>query len=216
MELDAVIETLFNSMPGRLNATEIYPEILGRLDAATAQALAREGEQKLRELGGPAQRVIDKLPTNFLNLGFITTLFPKARIIHCRRDPLDTCLSCYLQNFGASIPYSLDLRHLGRYYRAYERLMAHWSRVLPVPMFELNYEELTANPEEISRRLVAFCGLEWDERCLRFHQTQRIVRTASVLQVRQPIYRSAVGRWKHYEAFLQPLREALAGVTAPG
>ncbi len=204
------LNTLTGTLPKRLSAPGSYPEAIERLDAVTAQAFAQELDQSLRTWGPGADRVVDKMPGNFAHLGLIATLLPRARIIHCRRDPIDTCLSCYFQNFGGPIAYTLDLGHLGRYYRAYDRLMAHWAQVLPVPIFELNYEELTADQEAVSRRLVAFCGLEWDERCLRFHQNQRTVRTASVLQVRQPMYRSAVGRWKRYEAFLQPLLDALA------
>jgi hypothetical protein len=114
-----------------------------------------------------------------------------------------------LQDFGDPLPFGQDLRHLGHHYREYERLMAHWARALPLPVFELNYEELTAEQEAVSRRLVAFCGLEWDDRCLRFHETDRPVLTASALQVRRPMYRSSVGRWKRYEKHLGPLLEAL-------
>ena len=190
-------------------AEDGYPECLARLDAATAQLVAKEYLQKLRQLGGTATRVVDKMPMNFFQLGLIATLFPGARIIHCRRDPVDVCLSCYFQNFAHPHLFTLDLRHLGHYYREYERLMAHWVKVLPLPLLDLHYEELTADQEAASRRLLAFCGLEWDERCLRFHDTQRVVHTSSVLQVRQPMYRSSVGRWKRYEAHLQPLLEAL-------
>jgi tetratricopeptide (TPR) repeat protein len=201
------VEGLIGSLAGRQG--EGYPECLARLDAATARALAEAYLHRLRSLGGGADRVVDKLPFNYLHLGLIATLFPKARIIHCRRDPVDTCVSCFFQNFADPHPFALDLRHLGQYYREYERLMAHWAQVLPVPVFELRYEELTADQEGVSRRLVAFCGLEWDERCLEFNETRRAVRTASTLQVRQPMYRSSVGRWKRYEAHLQPLLEAL-------
>jgi Sulfotransferase family len=207
-----IVGTLINSLPQRLGTTESFPEVMAKLDATVTRQVAEAHARLLQEHGGAAERVIDKLPGNYLNLGFIATLFPKARIIHCRRDPVDTCLSNYIQNYQGSIPYARDLVHLGRYYRAYARLMAHWAKVLPVPIFELQYEEMTAGPEALSRRLIAFCGLEWDERCLRFHETQRVVRTASVLQVRQPIYRSSVGRWKRYEAFLQPLTETLGDV----
>jgi tetratricopeptide (TPR) repeat protein len=206
-----VVGTLINTLPQRLGATETFPEVMAKLDATVTRRVAEEHEQRLKEHGGAAARVVDKLPGNFLNLGFIATLFPRARIIHCRRDPVDTCLSNYIQNYQGSVPYTLDLVHLGRFYRAYERLMAHWASVLPMPVFELQYEEMTARQEEVSRRLVAFCGVDWDDRCLRFHETQRAVRTASLLQVRQPLYRSSVGRWKRYEAFLQPLIETLAG-----
>ena len=138
------------------------------------------------------------------------SLFPRARIIHCVRDPVDTCVSCYFQNFAGPLPFVRDLAHLGAYYREYERLMAHWKAVLPVSLFELSYEELTANQEETSRRLVEFCGLEWDDRCLRFHETERVIWTASLLQVRRPMYRHSVGRWRRYESHLQPLLESLA------
>jgi tetratricopeptide (TPR) repeat protein len=205
------LDRLALALPQRLGTTEGYPECVARLDAVVARALAEEYLQGLGRRGKGADRVVDKLPFNFIHLGVIATLFPRARIIHCRRDPVDTCLSCFFQNFGEPHPFTLDLGHLGHYYRQYERLMAHWGRVLPVPVFELNYEELTADQEGVSRRLVAFCGLEWDERCLRFHETDRPVRTASALQVRKPLYRSAVGRWKRYERHLGPLLAALRG-----
>jgi tetratricopeptide (TPR) repeat protein len=192
----------------RGGGTDTYPELLARLDAATVRAVAEEHLLRLRQLGGAAPRVVDKMPSNFLHLGLIATLFPRARIVHCRRDAIDTCLSCYAQNFVSPFPFKHDLGQLGFYYREYQRLMIHWTQVLPI--FELRYEELTAAPEQVSRELLAYCGLDWDDRCLRFHETGRPVRTASMLQVRQPMYRSAVGRWKHYEKHLGPLIEALA------
>ncbi len=205
------LERLAQSLPRRLRTEEEYPECVARLDAATARAVAEEYLEALRRRGGEAARVVDKLPANFHHLGLIATLFPRARVIHCRRDPRDTCVSCFVQDFREPHPFALDLEHLGHYYREYERLMSHWKRVLPVPVFELDYEELTADQEGVSRRLVAFCGLEWDERCLRFHETDRPVQTASALQVRKPMYRSAVGRWKRYERHLGPLLAALRG-----
>jgi tetratricopeptide (TPR) repeat protein len=203
------IGRIVDSLPQRLGATEEYPECLQRLDAPTAQTLAETYLQRLRQLGGEAVRVVDKMPANSLHLGVIATLFPRARIIHCLRDPIDTCLSCFFQNFGEPHPFTHDLNHLGQYYQEHKRLMAHWTRMLPVPLFELRYEELTADQQAVSRRLLDFCGLDWDERCLRFNETQRPVRTSSILQVRQPLYRSSVGRWKRYEQYLKPLLEAL-------
>ncbi len=203
------IDGLATRLPERLGGTQPYPECLERLDPATARAAADVYLGRLRQYGGTAARVIDKLPFNFVHLGLIAALFPRARIVHCRRDPIDTCLSVYFQDFAQSLPCGRDLGQLGRYYRDYERLMAHYAQVLPLPLFELRYEELTADQEAVSRRFVSFCGLEWDERCLRFHETERTVRTCSALQVRQPLYRSSVGRWKHYEAHLGPLLEAL-------
>jgi hypothetical protein len=208
------IGRMVGTLPQRLGGADNYPECLARLDEATARALAEEYLQRLRQLGGEAVRVVDKFPTNFLYLGLIATLFPRARVVHCRRDPIDTCLSCYFQNFADPLPFKLDLGHLGHYYCEYERLMAHWTRVLPVPVFELRYEELTADQEAVSRRLVEFCGLEWDERCLRFHEARRPVQTASALQVRRPLYRSSVGRWKRYESHLRTLLETLGHGTS--
>ncbi len=207
------IGDLVTNLPRRLGGD--YPDCLERLDAETAHALADEYLRHLRQLGGAADRVVDKMPFNGLHLGLIATLFPRARVVYCRRDPVDTCLSCYFQHLVEPQAFTSDLGHLGHYYREYERLMAHYARVLPVPIFELSYEELTGDQEAVSRRLVEFCGLDWDERCLRFHETERVVLTPSTLQVRRPLYRSSVGRWKHYEAHLRPLLEALGRVTAP-
>lgn len=203
------LERLARSLPERLGGPERYPDCVARLDAATARAVAEEYLQTLKHLAGEAIRVVDKLPFNFMHLGVIATLFPKARIIHCRRDRVDTCLSCFFQNFADPQPFTLDLGLLGQYYREYERLMSRWTKVLPLPVFELRYEDLTADQETWSRRLIDFCGLEWDERCLRFHETRREVRTASTLQVRRPMYGSSVGRWKRYAGHLRPLLEAL-------
>lgn len=201
------IEKLTQTLSNRMGAS--YPECLAGLDAATSKDLAGLYLDRLLQMGGATERVVDKMPSNFLYLGLIATLFPRAALIHCQRNAIDTCLSCFFQNFGNPHPFASDLRTLGQYYREYRRLMAHWASVLPVPLFDLHYEELTATQEATSRRLVAFCGLDWDERCLHFEETRRVVRTASVLQVRQPMYRSSVGRWKRYERHLGPLLEEL-------
>jgi hypothetical protein len=160
---------------------------------------------RLRSLAPEAARITDKMPSNFRFVGFIRMALPNARIIHTRRDPLDTCISCFSRLFGKK-SFTSNLGTLGRYYRSYETLMAHWRGVLPPgAMLEVQYEELVADFENQARRLVAYCGLEWDERCLAFHETKRPVRTASVTQVRQPIYRSSVGRWLPYKDMLAPL-----------
>jgi len=157
-----------------------------------------------------AARVTDKALENFSELGLIHLALPNARIIHTRRDPIDTGLSCFSKLFGGDLPYSYDLGELGRYYRAYARLMAHWRAVLPAGvMLEVDYEDTTADIETQARRVLAHCGLEWDDRCLDFHRTDRWVHTASAAQVREPVYRSAVGKWRAYEPFLGPLIEAL-------
>jgi tetratricopeptide (TPR) repeat protein len=189
-----------------------YPESLTNLDAMTALNLAGAylvGLQKYLDAAPTCVRVVDKYPGNFVHLGLIVTLFPRARIIHCRRDPVDTCFSCYFQQFLEPYLFDLDLRHVAQYYSEYDRLMARWREVLPVPMFELRYEVLTSDQEPVTRRLLAFCGLDWDERCLRFHETRRPVLSASALQVRRPMYQTSVGRWKRYEPYLKPLLEEL-------
>ncbi len=164
---------------------------------------------KLDRLSRDARHVTDKLPDNFLRLGFIATLFPKARIVHCRRDPMDNGLSCYETAFGDATPWAWDLTSIGQYYRQYQRLMAHWRAVLPNPIFEFVYEDVVNEPEAWTRRLIEFCGLDWEESCLAFHETERPVNTASWNQVRRPIYKDSIGRWRRYEAQLAPLRDAL-------
>lgn len=157
-----------------------------------------------------AKRVTDKMPQNFLHLGMIALLFPMARVIHCTRDPLDTCLSCYFQEFGGDHPYAYDLADLGAYYRQYQRLMAHWGEVLDIPVFEVRYEELAREPQRLSQAMVEFCGLKWDKRCLEFYGSEHLAATASMQQVRQPIYESSVGRRQNYASYLEPLKRALA------
>lgn len=159
-------------------------------------------------------RLIDKMPSNFLYLGIIARVFPGGRIIHCRRDPVDTCLSCYARNFSGEQPFCYDQRELGQFYRDYHRLMAHWrTALLPGSMIEVDYEAVVSDLEGQSRRLIAFLGLDWHDACLDFHQARRVVRTASTAQVRQPIYRNAVGRWRAYADHLAPLIESLGDLV---
>jgi hypothetical protein len=197
------------ALPRTLGSAEPYPRCLDTLTQAQVDALAQQHLAKLAALSGNAPRVTDKMPLNFLNLGLIALLFPHARVIHCTRDPLDTCLSCYFCNFAGNLPYTYDLAHLGQFYKEYTRLMRHWKKVLPVRMREVSYEQLVADPEAQMRALVAFCGLDWDGNCLEFHNTERAVMTASDVQVRRPIYNSSVGLWRRYEKHLAPLLEAL-------
>lgn len=181
----------------------------------SAEALGRIGARYvagLRALAPFSARIVDKLPGNFVWAGLIHLALPRARLIHIRRDAMDTCFSCFTKTFAGRLNYTYDLGELGRYYRAYERLMAHWRSVLPPDvLLEIDYEALVDDVEGQAKRLVAFVGLDWDARCLEFHKTERQVHTASVFQVRQPLYRSSIGRWRHYEAQLSPLREALEG-----
>ena len=157
-----------------------------------------------------ADKIIDKMPANFRFLGLIHLALPNARIIHTCRDPIDTCLSCFSKLFTDEQAFTYDLGELGRYYRAYQKLMEHWWHVLPPGvMLDVQYEELVIDFEEQARRIVTHCGLEWDDCCLSFYEKQRPVKTASVVQVRQPVYRSSVGRWRPDRDLLRPLLEAL-------
>lgn len=155
-----------------------------------------------------AVRIVDKTPFNADILGVIHRILPNARMIYMRRDPIDTCLSCYFQDFANMAPFTLDLADLAHYYREHHRLMRHWRTVLPAgTLLEVPYEELVLEQEAWSRRVVEFIGLEWDAKCLEFHRTQRPVLTASNWQVRQKVYSSAVGRWRNYQKFIGPLLE---------
>ena len=161
-----------------------------------------------------AKRITDKIPTNFFAIGLIHAMLPNAKIIHVRRSPLDTCLSCFTQLFNRAHEYSYDLAELGGYYVGYAGLMEHWRRVLPEGAFlEVDYEDVVSDLEGQARRMVEYCGLEWHEACLDFYRNARPIQTASVMQVRQPIYRSSVGRWRHYEPYLAPLIDALGSLA---
>ncbi len=212
-ELEQMNE-LARGLGERLGHRQAYPECVAGLDEVTAERVAEEHLDQLDRDGGRAARSIDKMPHNFNHLGLIALLFPRARLIHCLRDPRDTCLSCYFQDFGPRQPFTCDFDHLARYYRDYQRLMAHWHAVLPIPILDVPYEALVGDQEGWSRKLIDFVGLDWDDRCLVFHQTERPVFTSSAWQVRQPLYNSSIGRWRHYEKHLEPLFQAL-GVDAP-
>jgi hypothetical protein len=185
-------------------------ETLKRMTDADFAALGARYRDKLRKLAPSAPRIVDKQLSNCQYLGLIRMALPDARVIHTRRDPVDTCLSCFAQTFSAGFGYTNDLGDLGRYYRGYAELMAHWRDVLPEgAMLEVQYEDLVADFEPQARRILDYCGLPWDARCLTFHETQRPVITASAAQVRRPIYQTSAGRAKGYGRLLQPLIEAL-------
>jgi tetratricopeptide (TPR) repeat protein len=178
--------------------------------AATIAGLGSAYLEGLATQAPGASRVIDKLPVNFRNIGLIHAALPGARFIHLERNSLDTCLSIYFQGFSAAHPYATEFGDLAHYYHEYRRLMAHWRAVLPPQtLLEVRYEELVDDPEGWSRRMLAHIGLPWDPRCLEFHRTHRPVLTASNWQVRQPISKGSVDRWRRYERFIGPLREAL-------
>ena len=160
--------------------------------------------------GGRSDRVVDKMPDNYLYLGLITVLFPNAVLIHCRRDLRDVAVSCWMTNFR-HIHWANDCDDIARRFHDYLRVMDHWRRVLPVALLEVDYEETVADLEGAARRLISWVGLNWEPACLAFHETRRPIRTASVSQVRQPIYTHSVARWKHYEEDLKPIFEQIGG-----
>ena len=201
---------------GEPGAPGSLPAALGALRREDLEAAARDYLAYVGARAGGAARTTDKLPENYRHLGLIAAMLPNARIVHVVRDPMDVCVSNYLVRFRWGHAWSYGFDSLAREHRAYERLMAHWRAVLPSPMHEQSYESLVASPESESRRLVEFCGLAWDDRCLDFHLTERSVHTASGWQVRQPIYRRSVGRWRNYERHLGPLREALGAAAGAG
>jgi hypothetical protein len=188
-----------------------YPLAAKHLTAAVATRLINEYETRLRrDIGLEVPHVIDKHPLNFRHLGLISMLFPQARIIHCTRHPVDTGLSNYFQQFPLYYDYSFDLRNIGHFYGEYKRLMEHWRKALPLRMIEISYEDMVMKTEESARKTLEFLGLEWDERCLAPHTNPCAVETASQWQVRQPIYSQSLGRWRHYEKHLTPLKEMLS------
>ena len=179
------------------------------MDRQTLAKLADEYLQALRRKSDQALVITNKLPMNFLYIGLIRRLFPNSTIIHCRRDPRDTCLSNYFGYFAEPKNFRSNLADLGHFYRQYEILMTHWERLFSGSILHIDYEVLVDDLEGVSRDMIAHCGLEWDERCLSFHETKREVLTASRLQVRRPLYTSAVGRWRHYADHLETLNKTL-------
>ncbi len=188
---------------------DAYPESLRGAPRAVFEALGRRYLAETRPLRTGRARFIDKLPNNFSHIGLIHAILPNATIIDVRRHPMDACFSCFKQYFASGQSFSYDLSGLGRYYRQYLAVMDHWDAVLPGKVLHLSYEELIRAPEPMIRRLLAHCGLPFEETCLRFHETKRAVRTASSEQVRKPLYASGVGHWRRYEHELQPLRLSL-------
>ena len=187
-----------------------YPAAARQISAAEADRLTTGYEKRLRREAGPEKiHVIDKNPLNFRQVGLIAMLFPQARIIHCTRQALDTCVSNYFQRFPLFLDYAFDLRNIGHFYSQYARLMEHWRTVPGLKMMEASYEDAILRTEQTARAMLDFMGLEWDARCLAPHTNRSPVETASQWQVRQPIYQRALERWRHYEKHLGPLREAM-------
>lgn len=205
-ELDLFFNLAMNSDYGKPGLSEAIkrPEEI----AEEIRELGEEYCSSLRELSDN-RFVIDKLPHNFLHIGLIKLALPNAKIIHCKRKPEDNCLSLFKTYFSANIGFSYDLTELGKYHLLYQDLMEHWHATFPGQIFDVNYEEMINDQEKTTKGILEYCGLEWDVACLEFHKSNRPVKTASVAQVRKPIYKSSVDKWKRYENQLDPLLTAL-------
>ena len=191
------------------SGTDQFPECVQDLDVETFDKMGLVYIDKIREHSDDAEYITDKMPYNFLYVGLIRSILPDAKVIHCIRNPLDTCFSIFKNYFKEQHGYGYDMVELGQYYNLYRDLMAHWEKVLPGFMHTIRYEELISNQQNRTKSLLDYCGLPWDEACLAFHKTERRVRTASLAQVRQPIYKDSIELWKRYEKQLEPLRKTI-------
>ncbi len=215
-----LIEQILSSHPQIHGAGELtilenmetgYPESIPTLDGAALRRLGQSYLGHLPAAGNGKVRIVDKLLGNFVLIGLIRLMLPNARIIHSTRHPIDTCVSCYSKLFTNGLHFTYDLAELGRYYLAYIQLMDHWRSVLPHgAMLEVSYEDVVNDLEGQARRLIDYCGLAWDDRCISFHRSTRPVRTASAVQVRRPLFRSSLERWRRYETELGPLLDELS------
>lgn len=208
-ELQSLRDTVTESVGAPWAAGAPYPQYFDDMSLGQANRIAARYLADLDALNRDARYVTDKQPWNFLILDIVELMFPQSKVIHCVRGAMDTCVSCYTTNFEQPNPFKYDLADLGAFYRDYVRLMRHWNRVLTVPILEVRYEDLVLDTPMEVRRILNFLELPWDERCLKHYENKRSVRTASVDQVRRPIYTASIGRWKHYEAHLGPLIAAM-------
>lgn len=186
-----------------------YPDGVRDVKEEKLDAIANSFIQNLVREAPSATRVTDKLPGNYMFLGIISQLFPGARVLNCKRDPRDICLSNYFIDFGAGLNFSYDLESLAQTYRSYLELMEHWKAVLPIPIMDVQYEELIEQPRAWVESILRFCGLDWEDACLNFHESKRLAVTASYDQVRRPLYKSSVARWKNYARQLEPVNRIL-------
>jgi Sulfotransferase family len=197
-------------MPAILGSDGPPVECIASLDECSLKRLAGEHLAKLNALDlGRHDRIVDKLPDNYLYIGLLAAMFPKAVFIHCRRDPRDVAVSCWMSDFR-SIRWANDTDELASRIRQYHRLVEHWKRVFPLPLLTVEYADVVSDVDAAARRLLDACQLEWDPACLEFYRSKRVVRTASVVQVRQPIYTSSLERWRHYQHDLGDLFAVIA------
>ena len=200
-DFPTMVQGISSFVPG----DAVYPECMSDVSQSLMDQLVDARSQSL-DRASAAPVVIDKMPMNFLHLGLVAMVSPGARVIHCVRDPVDTCLSCFFQHFGGPhYAFSTQLESLASFYRQYDRLMKHWQEVLPLEIMTVRYEDLVADAENVSRRMLDFLGMDWAPQVLRFHENRRTVKTASYAQVRRPLYSTSVGRSERYAHRLGPL-----------
>ncbi|PQO46655.1 tetratricopeptide repeat-containing sulfotransferase family protein [Blastopirellula marina] len=205
------IADLASALPRKLGGQLAYPEAAEALPDVLAAEMAESYRKQLRARSQTAKRITDKMPTNFRHLGLIARMFPQARVIHVKRDPLDVCVSCFRQNL--EWPFC-DLEAVGIYYLGYRQLMRHWRQTAPLRIHDVEYERLVTDPGTEIRKLISFCGLAWDEDCLQFDKASRAVQTPSKWQVRQPVFHSSLGAWRRYDRYLEPLKAILKSAEA--
>ena len=203
-ELEMIVN-MGKSLSGNDELSDGQLYSLEKLDIKFLEDAANEYLRIVREKSGSAKIVTDKMPHNFWHLPIISMMFPRAIVIHCTRNPVDTCLSNFFQDYGARHHHSNNLENLGNYYVQYYRLMQHWKRVIDLDIIDVRYESLVDDLETNARMLIDRLGLEWNDACLEFYKSKRLVTTASQDQVKQPIYRKSVARWRNYERHVQPL-----------
>jgi hypothetical protein len=217
-ELD-LLPNLVRLMPGVLDSSLSYPQCMRELTPELREQAAQYYLHGLDQYDTEHPAVVDKMPHNFVNLGLIASILPAARIIHVRRDPRDVALSNYQQNFKArhgGMGFAFDLEHIAEQINDYYRIMAHWQAVLPLPVLDIRYEDLVADQAQTTRAMLDFLSLDWDDTVMAFENVERAVRTASVSQVREPLYSSSSGKWRSYQALLEPLLAALDEATLEG
>jgi tetratricopeptide (TPR) repeat protein len=193
------------------NKSAQFPECLLELGEHVFKTMGRDYIKKIREYSKAAKHITDKMPHNFLYLGLIKIILPRAKVIHCTRNPMDICFSIYKNDFKGTVAYAYDLVELGHYYNLYSELMAYWEEALPGFIYTLEYEKMISDQQKQTRELLDFCALPWEEACLDFHKTERSINTVSLTQVRQPIYKESIQRWRNYEKQLEPLRAIIFG-----
>ena len=206
-ELENLNQVIKDQFPG-------FPSALIGAACQDFEELGRRYLNSIRKIGKKSNRVTDKMPRNFLFIGMIALALPQAKIVHCLRSPMDTCLSCYSINFPRGQEFSYNQTDLGTFYRLYRNLMEHWHDVLPDRIFEISYEDIVSDPESNARALLEHCELTWDPGCLSFYENPRQILTASATQVREPVHQRSIQRWKRFENGLQPLRKALGEYAA--